>query len=104
MGKPKKRKSGSKKKSGSRKKSRSKSKSKSKSNDGRWIQKAIKNPGALREYVKRNYGKEGFTKDGDIKVSVLRQLARGIGPSGRSVSETTRRRAQLALNLRGMRR
>ena len=49
----------------------------------RWIQKAIKRPGSLRRWLKkhekkieRRYGKSPFTKDGKIRVSVLRRLKR----------------------------
>lgn len=61
-----------------------------------WIQKAIKRPGALRAYVKRKYGKKGFTEKGTIKVEVLRELAKKPGSVGR--------RARLALTLRRLRK
>ena len=61
-----------------------------------WIQKAIKHPGALRKYVKRYYGSEGFTRRGTIKVSVLRELAER--------NDTIGRRARLALTLRKLRK
>lgn len=61
-----------------------------------WIQEAIKRPGALRAYVKRRYGKKGFTERGTIKVSVLRDLANEPGTIGR--------RARLALTLRKLRK
>jgi hypothetical protein len=63
--------------------------------DNRWIQKAIKKPGALRAYVKRYFGEEGFTKSGRIKASVLRELAKRNDRIGK--------RARLAITLRGMR-
>jgi len=62
----------------------------------KWIQKAIKRPGSLRAYVKREYGAKGFTKRGTIKVSVLRELAKKKGKTGR--------RARLALTLRELRK
>ena len=65
--------------------------------DEYWIQEAIKNPGALRRYVKRVYGEEGFTKRGTIKTEVLRELLN-------HPNETIRRRAQLALTLRKLRK
>jgi len=65
----------------------------------RWIQKAIEHPGALTEYVKRRFGRRGFTRKGTIKVSILRKLARD-----KKVSPTTRRRARLALTLRKLAR
>ena len=58
-----------------------------------WIQKAIKKPGSLRAYVKRKYGKRGFTEKGTIRVEVLRRLKKHKNP-------TIRRRAVLALTLR----
>jgi len=57
-----------------------------------WIQKAIKNPGALRAYVKRRYGEAGFTDEGNIKASILRELAKR--------DDTIGRRARLAITLR----
>ena len=65
----------------------------------KWIQKAIRNPGALRKYVRRRYGEEGFTKRGTIKVSVLREIA-----SNPRLSLKTRKRAVLALTLRKLRK
>jgi len=69
---------------------------KKRSNPGYWIQEAIRKPGALRAYVKRKYGKKGFTSKGTIKVSILRDLANEPGKIGR--------RARLALTLRRLRR
>jgi len=60
--------------------------------DKRWIQKAIKKPGALRAYVRRVYGDKGFTKDGKIRMDILRALAKRRDRIGR--------RARLALTLR----
>jgi len=65
----------------------------------KWIQKAIKKKGALRQYVKRKYGDKAFTRKGTIKVSILRKLLKD-----KSVSETTKRRVRLALTLRKLRR
>ncbi|MEM3906329.1 MAG: hypothetical protein QXZ17_05610 [Nitrososphaerota archaeon] len=61
----------------------------------RWIQRAIKRPGALRAYVKRHYGSRGFTEKGTIKVSILRKLAKRRDKVGA--------RARLALTLRRLR-
>jgi hypothetical protein len=48
-----------------------------------WIQDAIKRPGSLRAWLKRNKRKvvaaikeDPFTKDGKIKVSALKKLRR----------------------------
>lgn len=61
-----------------------------------WIQRAIKRKGALRRTVRRIYGPKGFTARGTIKVSVLKELAKRKGVTGR--------RARLALTLRKLRR
>ena len=58
-----------------------------------WIKGAIKKKGALRATAKRQ---GGLKRDGDIKVSWLREKAKGKG--------VTARRARLALTLRDMRR
>ncbi len=55
----------------------------------RWIQKAIKKPGALRAAAKRA---GAIGKGGKIKVSWLRKAAKKGGVTGR--------RARLALTLR----
>jgi dephospho-CoA kinase len=46
-----------------------------------WIQRAIKRPGSLRAWLKKNarkierrYGESPFTKDGKINARVLRRL------------------------------
>jgi hypothetical protein len=48
-----------------------------------WIQQAIKRPGSLRRWLKkhekrieRRYGESPFTKDGKVRMSVLRRLKR----------------------------
>lgn len=61
-----------------------------------WIQRAIKHKGALRAYVKRKFGRRGFTRRGTIKVKVLKSLSKKKGSIGR--------RARLALTLRKLRR
>lgn len=58
----------------------------------KWIQKAIKKPGALRKTL-------GVKKGKDIPVSKLRKAAKGEG-----VSKKTEKRAELALTLRKMRK
>lgn len=60
----------------------------------RWIQKSVKEPGALRKYVQRKYGKKGFTKRGTIKKSVARKIAKD--PKAHA---TTRKRARWALTV-----
>lgn len=62
----------------------------------RWIQDAIKRPGHLRRYVAREYGEEGFTERGTIRVEVLREIAKRKDGLGRA--------ARLALTMRKLRR
>lgn len=59
----------------------------------KFIQKAIKHPGALRKTVREQYGRAGFTARGTIKEPVLHHLAKQHGVTGR--------RARLAETLRG---
>ena len=49
--------------------------------------------GALRKEVKDRYGNKGFTKKGDIKMSVLHELKK-------NGDKTTRKRANYAINIR----
>lgn len=79
-------------------KSRKKSKIRSKSKE-KWIQKAKLKKGTMRAYVKEKYGKEGFTEKNTIKVSVLKEIT-----DDPNVHIRTRRRAQLALNLKQIKR
>lgn len=68
--------------------------SKNKSSGEKWIQSAIKNPGALREQAKR----EGaVTKKGTIEKDWLQEKAK-------QGSSTVARRARLALILGKMRK
>lgn len=39
--------------------------------DKKFLQKAIKRPGRVTRYVKREYGDKAFTDKGDIKVHYL---------------------------------
>jgi len=55
--------------------------------------------GAFRSYVQRNYGKEGFTREGKIKISVARKIA-----NDPNVSEKTRKRARFMLSARKWRK
>ena len=79
----------------------------SKKSKKRWIQQ-LKNldKGALRDYlrenrqkIKRKYGEDPFTEQGSIRVSILRKLSKD-----KDLHLTTRRRAQLTLNLRNSKR
>jgi hypothetical protein len=62
----------------------------------KWIQKAIKKPGALRAYMKRKYGSKAFTSRGTIKREYLEKEAKQPGTIGK--------RARLALTLRRLRK
>jgi len=69
--------------------------------DEYWIQEAVQKKGALRSYVKRKYGKRGFTKSPKtgkpiIKKKVLTKLAKKPGKIGQ--------RARCALTLRKLSR
>lgn len=82
-------------------KTRSKTKTRSKSKDKLWIQAAKFEKGSLRSYIRAEYGAEGFTERGTIKVEVLNDLKRGKKtPKGHVPSLKTRRRANAALTLR----
>jgi len=66
-----------------------------------WIQEAIQKKGALRQYVQRKYGSQGFTtskKTGRkiIRKEVLEELKDEPGTVGK--------RARLALTLRKLKR
>ena len=60
----------------------------------KWIQKAIKHPGALRAYMKRKYGEKAFTRKGTIKREYLLRALK------ETKSPTIKRRIYLALTLR----
>jgi hypothetical protein len=67
----------------------------------KWIQEAIEHKGSLRGYVKRKYGKRGFTKSRKtgrpvIKRKVLVRLSKKKGTIGK--------RAKLSLTLRRLRK
>ena len=60
-----------------------------------FIKGAIKHPGALRAYVMRKYGKEGFTEDGNIKQEIINEIGTEKGVEGK--------RARFAKTLRRIR-
>lgn len=64
----------------------------------KWIQKAIEEEGSLTDYVKRRWGKQAFTKKGNIKVKILNQIIKDYKKG--KVSLKTYRRAVLAKTLR----
>jgi len=58
----------------------------------KWMQNADIKKGALRNYVHRKYGEKGFTNEHNIRMSVLRDLKKMPGITGK--------RAGLALTYR----
>jgi len=65
----------------------------------KWIQKAVKKEGALREYMMRRYGKKAFTEKGTIKTEYLKKVLKD-----KKADTKTKRRVQLALTLRRLRK
>ena len=77
----------------------------------KWIQKAIKHPGALTEWFKRNrkklkkkLGYDPITKKGDINDRAISGTIRLVKQGKLRVSDTTLRRLYLAKTLRRLRR
>jgi len=72
----------------------------------RWIQRAIKNPGALRRQLKGPLGRKiraatkmpVFTKSGKINVKALQKFRKT--QAYKRLSPTTKRRINLAITLR----
>lgn len=74
-----------------------------------FIAGAIGKPGALRAYVLKTFGKEGFTGRGTIKESVVNQIASGQCPVCVEKvcvcpTSTIRKRAVLARTLARLRK
>jgi len=79
-----------------------------------WIQRAIKRPGSLRAWLKkhakrieRRYGVSPFTKDGKIRVSVLRRLKRDkefLKELARSRYRLIQQKINLAITLKRLNR
>lgn len=77
----------------------------------RWIQKAIRRPGALLRWFKRNrarlkrkLGYDPITRRGDINNRAKRDVLR-LADQGRiRISQRTRKRLQLAVTLDRLRR
>ncbi|MGC9123725.1 MAG: capsid protein VP2 [Thermoplasmata archaeon] len=67
-----------------------------------WIQRAIRNPGALKMWLRKRFGKKAFTKSGKIKVKYLRKLAKEIKQGKIRVrnKRTILRRIYLAMTLK----
>ncbi len=58
----------------------------------RWIQGAVKRPGALTKQMREKYGSKAFTQRGTIKVEYLNKAAKEPGKLGQ--------RARFARNVR----
>ncbi len=71
-----------------------------------WIQEAVKRPGALKEWLRKRFGRRAFTRDGEIKESFLRKLKEEIKRGRIKVKdkETWLRRINLALTLKRLAR
>ena len=85
-----------------------KSKSRKKRSD-RWIQEAIKRPGALKTWLKRNRrkikrltGMDPFTKSGEINTRCLQKLRKTEWYD--RLSTRTKRRINLAITLEKLRK
>ena len=73
----------------------------------KWIQKAIKKPGALKKWAKRNARKIAaathspvFTKDGELNTRTLQKLRKT--KMWERLDTTTKRRINLAITLEKM--
>ena len=85
-------------------KGRKKGKKKKKGGSDRWIQKAIKHPGALKAWLKRHRsevkkatGMNPFTKSGEVNTKCLQKLRHT--KYYQKLSPTTKRRINLAITL-----
>ena len=65
-------------------------------NDNKWIQNAIKRPGALRKWL-------GVPKGKTISMALLRRLLHAARYKGRIITPLRRRQIQLAITLKRMR-
>lgn len=86
---------------------RSRSKGRKKRKKRKWIQKAIKHPGALKAWAKRNARKiaaathsKVFTKDGELNTRTLEKLRHT--KMWDRLDTTTKRRINLAITLEKM--
>ena len=68
----------------------------------KWIQQTPIKKGALRNTVKHQYGKKGFTGKGTIRMTILHKMAKKRTKTGKQTRNA--RRAQMALNFRKMRK
>ncbi|MEO0160399.1 MAG: hypothetical protein ABIL47_08000 [candidate division WOR-3 bacterium] len=75
----------------------------------RWIQKAIKKEGALKEWIKRNKKKiigaikeNPLTKDGKIKITALKKIKKT--KLYQKLDKKTKSRINLAITLKKLRK
>jgi len=76
---------------------------------GKWIQKAVKKPGALKAWLKRNAekieevtGMEPFTKSGEVNTRCLQKLKKT--KYYQRLSDRTKRRINLAITFESFRK
>jgi len=74
-----------------------------------WIQRAVKNPGALKAWARRNRsrikrltGQDPFTKSGELNTNALKSLRKTRWYE--SLDSTTKRRINLAITFEKFRR
>lgn len=72
------------------------------SQDEKWIQKAVKKKGALRQDVRQRYGDKGFTQKGTIRQDKLEHISKEKTKAGKPTKAS--RRARLALTLGKLRK
>jgi hypothetical protein len=69
-----------------------------------WIQKAIQKPNALKNWLKKNYGKKAFTKKGKISIKFLRSLLAKHKKGRIKLSKKTIARIRLAITLKKLKK
>ncbi len=66
-----------------------------------WIDEAVDDPGRIREYLRRKYGKKAFfKKNGNIKMKYLNKAIRHVKKNPRANQENLLKALQLAKNLK----
>ena len=69
-----------------------------------WIQEAIKRPGSLTKWLKKHFGKKAFTKQGKIKITLLKKLAKKKKVKGRKIPKRVLAKINLAITLNKLRK
>jgi hypothetical protein len=79
-----------------------------------WIQEAIKRPGSLKKWLKkhskaiaRRYGESPFTKDGKVKVSILKKLKKDdefLKKLAKSKASLIKKKINLAITLKKLKK